>query len=44
MASQGGQVQLEQAHMQIAQNMVHMAKHGILHSGIKETIHLIKKL
>jgi hypothetical protein len=29
--------------MQIALNMVHMAKHGISRSGIKETTHLIKQ-
>jgi hypothetical protein len=43
MARQGGRVQLEQADMWIALNMVHMAKHGISRSGIEETTHLIKK-
>jgi hypothetical protein len=43
MARQGGRVQLKQADMRIGPNMVHMAKHSILCSGIEETTHLIKK-
>jgi hypothetical protein len=43
MARQGGRVQLEQADMHIALNMVNMVKHGIWRAGIKETKDLIKK-
>jgi hypothetical protein len=43
MARQGGRVQLEQADMRIALNMVNMAKHGISRAGIEETKNLIKK-
>jgi hypothetical protein len=44
MARQGGQVQLEQADMQIALNMEHIAKHGISRSGIEGITPLIKQL
>jgi hypothetical protein len=43
MARQGGHVQLKQADMPITLNMVNMAKHGILHTAIKEMKNLIKK-
>lgn len=43
MARQGGRVQLEQADMRIAQNVVNMAKHGISRAAIEETKNLIKK-
>jgi hypothetical protein len=44
MARQGGRMQLEQAVMQIALNMIHMTKHGILGCGMEKTTHFIKKL
>jgi hypothetical protein len=42
MASQGGQVHLQQSNMLLALNMAIMAKGGILCSGIEETHHLLK--
>ena len=43
MARQSGCVQLEQADMHIALNMVNMAKNGISRAGIEEMKNLIKK-
>jgi hypothetical protein len=43
MARQGGRVQLEQADMRIALNVVEMAKNGISRSAMEDTRNLIKK-
>jgi hypothetical protein len=44
MARHSGQVQLQQADIGIALNMIHMANQGILHSNIEDTIPLMKNL